>query len=99
MGEDRCPRRFIKEDPEWWYDLINHHNAYEAGILPNAGGLADQPALFLPLMATISNALHNERELDKATVDERQSLSQQFEKTTGISLPGSASKKRGTSLL
>jgi hypothetical protein len=51
--QKRCPRRFIYEDPEWWYEIVTAYNGYQNGFLPAYGGLEDQPALFTPIIAFV----------------------------------------------
>ncbi len=67
--QNRCPRRHIKEDPEWWSNIIGTYNAYDKGFLPARGAMDDQPALFEPIMATMSSAISLEDELAKAKTD------------------------------
>ena len=65
IPQNRCPRRFIKEDPTWWSEIMMAYNGFEKGLLPSQGGLDDQPALFQPIMAIISSALEDERNLEE----------------------------------
>jgi hypothetical protein len=64
--QNRCPRVAIHENPDWWGDVSTTYSAYEKGFLPSQGGIDDQPALLVPIMATISSALDDERELKQA---------------------------------
>ena len=73
QGEDQCPRRHIKEDPFWWDQLISTYNAKEDGILPHAGGLSSQPALYSTVMSIISSALEDERDLEREKKEKRDS--------------------------
>lgn len=50
------------------------YGAYEKGFLPAYGGLDDQPAMFMPIMASISSALDDERELEKQTKQDRDAM-------------------------
>lgn len=50
---DRCPRRPILEDINWYNRLISAYNAYKAGFLPHKGGMIDQAALFPEIMGLI----------------------------------------------
>lgn len=46
-----CPRRFVTDDSVAWFQLWNH---YRDGHLAFAGGVLDQPALFMDAMRFIS---------------------------------------------
>lgn len=48
----RCPRRLITYDSIRWLQLYRH---YEAGHLLLAGGVLEQPALYLAAMAHIDS--------------------------------------------
>lgn len=50
------------------------YGAYEKGFLPAYGGLDDQPAMFMPIMASISSALEDEREFEKQTKQSRDNM-------------------------
>ena len=52
-ARDRCPRRPIYENINWYNRLIAAFNAYKAGFLPHAGGMNNQAALFSDLMSVI----------------------------------------------
>lgn len=63
--QNRCPRTFIHENPDDWQDIITTYSSYDKGFLPSQGGIDDQPTMLVPLMATISSALEEERELKR----------------------------------
>lgn len=69
-----CPRRHIKEDPDWWQSMIMTYNAYEKGFLPGSGGIDDQPHLLVPLMATISSAISDEDELERQQAQRKKTM-------------------------
>lgn len=93
--QNQCPWRFIKEDPEWWYSMITAYNAYEKGFLPSPGGTDAQPALFEPIMASISSAIHAEEDYEREEGKRRDKLVEQS-KTAGNagSKPMSVPNKR-----
>ena len=72
--QNRCPRVHIKEDPEWWMDIILTYQAYEKGFLPSAGGIDAQTYLLVPLMATISSAINDEEEMERVLASKRKGM-------------------------
>lgn len=53
-----CPRRLISDDTAYLMELFSH---YKAGHLCAAGGLMDQPVLYLDAMRVIDNAIARAR--------------------------------------
>lgn len=53
-----CPRQGIDPDAWQWIGLYRH---YEAGHLYFAGGVADQPAIYLTVMRLIDGAVKESR--------------------------------------
>lgn len=49
----RCPRRIVTSDTILWLQLYSH---YKAGHLLAAGGVLDQPALYIAAMNYIESA-------------------------------------------
>jgi hypothetical protein len=49
-----CPRRQTDDDARAWLPLYMH---YQAGHLFSAGGVSDQPALYLAAMRLIDGAV------------------------------------------
>lgn len=54
--------------------MILAYNAYEKGFLPGPGGIDNQPQLFVPIMATISSAIHDEDDLERNTSEKRKTM-------------------------
>ena len=48
----RCPRRAVSPESRFWLDLYSH---YAKGHLYASGGVSDQPAVYLDVMALISS--------------------------------------------
>ena len=61
LGErlETCPLPMI---PDYWPRLWSMHLAWEKGILPDAGGMRDQPAWFGRVMPAIACGLEAARE-------------------------------------
>ena len=53
-----CPRRLVTADSDYLLSLYSH---YKAGHLLAAGGLSDQPALYLDAMRVIDIAIAKAR--------------------------------------
>ncbi|MGR8917983.1 MAG: hypothetical protein ACU85V_00070 [Gammaproteobacteria bacterium] len=47
-----CPKRLV---PQYAWELLRLHAFFEKGVLPFAGGLYDQPAMFVDAMAVIDD--------------------------------------------
>ena len=58
-----CP---LPQRPEWWPQLWSSYLAFEAGHLPDAGGMRDQPAWFTKTMPEIASALEVARTAKRA---------------------------------
>ncbi|QXN72513.1 hypothetical protein RCKICKAPOO_46 [Rhodobacter phage RcKickapoo] len=55
----------MREDPEWFIQANMAYAAFQNGILPCPGGLDQQPANFMPLMAIMTAAANAERDFEK----------------------------------
>lgn len=44
--------------------MMTAYAAYDKGFLPVHGGTDDQPALFIPIVLTISSAINDEQSLE-----------------------------------
>lgn len=57
-GEDifRCPRRPILEEPVYFSAVFRAYGDYQRGILPENGGVLDQPARLLQSFRVIDEA-------------------------------------------
>lgn len=53
-ADRRCPRQRVGDAEGFWLELYGH---YKAGHLLRAGGIENQPAMYLDAMHTISYAL------------------------------------------
>lgn len=73
-AQNRCPRVHIRENPRFWDEALVAHSAFDKGFLPEAGGTDKQPALFMPIMVTISSAIEDERQWEKATKDRQDAI-------------------------
>lgn len=49
----RCPRRPVKDDPRFFYWVSRAYRDYQAGVLPHAGGLYDQPNLLVECLEVV----------------------------------------------
>jgi hypothetical protein len=55
VGEtSECPMRALPTSIWTWFDLFKH---YRAGLLWAAGGISDQPAIYLEVMRLIDGAV------------------------------------------
>jgi hypothetical protein len=52
----RCPRRLLLDKPEFVTEIWWLYSKYVEGILPEHGGLYDQPAKFLAVMRVLDSA-------------------------------------------
>lgn len=64
----RCPRRVLLDRPDYFSELFWLHSNYSNGILPESGGLADQPH---KLMASIRTLIRARQEAEDEK-DERE---------------------------
>ena len=55
---NECPRQRVTDDSRRWLSLYPHH---EKGHLFLAGGISDQPAIYLEAMTTIASAIEQAR--------------------------------------
>jgi hypothetical protein len=53
----RCPRRPIKDNPDLYRELFRTYKAYAKGMLPEAGGLQNQPAALMESFSIIDGTL------------------------------------------
>jgi hypothetical protein len=53
-----CPSRMTDEPAKAWIGLYNH---YQAGHLYRAGGLREQPAIYMQIMRFIDGAVKESR--------------------------------------
>lgn len=61
MEETRhCPRRQVGRDEWEWFPLFKH---YQAGHLYCAGGVRDQPAIYLRVMRLIESVVNAPRDI------------------------------------
>ena len=52
-----CPRRLILDEPRDFFEALNLYNLYDKGVLAVAGGVSDQPAIYMDLMRCIGSAV------------------------------------------
>ena len=64
----RCPSNFRSE---FYYQVILMHEKYEKGLLPFSGGILEQPAKFIDLMAYVAD-LKSEHYNDMKKKSEKQ---------------------------
>lgn len=57
----RCPRRVLLDRPRYFNELFWLHSNYSSGILPESGGLENQPH---KLMASIRTLIRARQEAD-----------------------------------
>ena len=54
----RCPARLVES---WCWDVLALWPSWEAGALPNSGGVLDQPAPLVDAMSVVAQAVGEER--------------------------------------
>ena len=72
----------MREDPEWFASVNPVYAAFQNGILPCSGGLDQQPAKFMPLMAILQSAYNAETSFSKVEQDREEALVAESQATT-----------------
>jgi hypothetical protein len=60
---DRCIKRPVYENPEWFSEILTTYRAYQKGFLPNEGALNSQPKGFLQMVNIVDDALNSVHEI------------------------------------
>ena len=53
----RCPKREFLNNPEDISELLWYYSSFKKGVLPDRGGLLDQPAKMMECFKVIDNAI------------------------------------------
>jgi len=53
-----CPRRPIKDDPQYWGKLLFYYAMYQKGVMPDEGAMASQSFKAMTLLGLLEDTMH-----------------------------------------
>lgn len=94
---ERCPRRPIYEEPEYWLEMLQLWQDFTDGLLPEDGGTLSQPAYMMQAFRIFIRA---QRDADKLLEDKKKVNQGQGQvPTRSLTVPGGRKGKQAAKAL
>jgi hypothetical protein len=52
-----CPRRPIKDNPDYWHELLTVYRMFKMGVMPDDGAMAQQSAKGMRMLSVLDGAI------------------------------------------